>query len=308
MKVSCIYDQGSAPHREDGLFMADPFFGVLDGVSAPYSPAYPMKKFANGMSGGEFVARTIESFFCNASVTSSLRQALYKASARVGNLQCGHHSSRAILNDAGKLAGATFAIAKIGEKIVEIAQAGDCFTLLQFFDDGILDITKNQVRPHDTEMNAELERLQREVASEKGIVLHEKISEEELAPIRGEVWNRFYETLTAARREDANKPSSRRCYGLLNGQPELFDVMHYEQFSRTGLKTLILFSDGMIPWSVMKESDDEKIARIFLEIYSQGSLKKVLAAARDEEEKIRATHYTSFAEATAIALDFSDES
>lgn len=59
MKVSCIYDQGSAPYREDWLFLCDPFFGVLDGVSAPYSKKYSPRMF-NGMSGGEMASRVIE--------------------------------------------------------------------------------------------------------------------------------------------------------------------------------------------------------------------------------------------------------
>ena len=59
MKPYCIYDSGSGPEREDGLIMGVNTFGVLDGTSAPHGPSYP-KKFYDGLTGGELMARTTE--------------------------------------------------------------------------------------------------------------------------------------------------------------------------------------------------------------------------------------------------------
>ena len=76
MKISYLYDQGSALFREDGLIVSYPFFGVLDGVSAPFSSKYPMQKFG-GLSGGEFVARAVERFFSTIINVGSIRTEIF---------------------------------------------------------------------------------------------------------------------------------------------------------------------------------------------------------------------------------------
>ena len=302
MKVQMIYDQGTALYREDGLFVVGcRLFGVLDGTSAPYAPKYPPKMF-NGMSGGEMVSRLCERL-CYVQPDINLEQLIQFLNESVGKEQ---EIAGILHNDAGELAGSTFAFARVNKKTIEICQAGDCFALW-VTRDGKTYITQNQVRAHDTDMNAELDRLQMEVAAERNIKLSVKLTEEELKPIRGEVWNRFCPTLKEARRQDVNNPTSPRAYGRLDGNPRLMKLMTFYKFPRQDLRILILFSDGMLPWSRMKNMTDEQVGNEMHKIYKKSGLRGILAKARHEERKLRAKRYLSYAEATAIALNFSDE-
>ena len=64
MIIKTIYDQGTAERQEDGFFVNPPFFGVVDGFSAPYSPQNPLTLFED-KSGGEVVRRIILRAFCS---------------------------------------------------------------------------------------------------------------------------------------------------------------------------------------------------------------------------------------------------
>ena len=122
VRVSMIYDQGEAKFREDGLFVADPYFGVLDGVSAPYGPKVPMRKFGE-LSGGEYVARVIEtevakiSFSCQFNgpfpTTLPLRVFVKNLNWKAGLMQRTIYPDIGYL-DSDQLAGATFAFSPLG--------------------------------------------------------------------------------------------------------------------------------------------------------------------------------------------------
>lgn len=303
MKTEQLYDKGSAPYVEDGLFLCDPFYGVVDGVSAPYGPKHPLK-LTDGKSGGELVARTIEQYVQNRPQKDlklpTLEQLTLEVDYNLETIQDIHHLP------TGELSGATFAFAKVGERHVEIVQGGDCFALWKLHD-GTVGITKNQVRLHDTAMNAEILRTQREVAKELFGVSLEEATQEQRGKIRGEMWNRFYFTLKEARNQDANNPASPRRYTLLNGQllqKSEEPIWFSTQLPRDQVQLLLLFSDGLIPWQVMGGMSDEQIARKVLTDYERGGLKYLLEVARGIEKCLAAVNYTDAAEATAIALQF----
>ncbi len=303
MKVSFLYDQGSAPYREDGLFLAEPLFGVLDGVSAPYALAGPARKF-QGMSGGEFVARTVEQCFVylrSPKNPSALRDLVLEVNQEVRRQQ----QAAGVPFNAGELAGAAFAVARVGGGYVEVVQAGDCFALWAM-KDGSVGITRNQVRAHDTVMNAEIEHIQRKVASELFGVVLEEATPEERSQIRGEMWNRFSPRLKEARRQDVNSPASPRGYGFMNGDPRLKEMMVFLTIPRSELRALLLFSDGMVPWEAMKGMTDEEIAHRVYTDYLEGGLAHLLRIARGIECRVANVNYMDSAEATAIALNFDE--
>ena len=312
MKVFDLYDQGSFARREDGKFLCDPFLGVLDGVSAPYSPAYPQKMFplkgGVELSGGEFVSRFTEYYFLS-KAADRIRMKNSNVEEIMEKISC---AAAYILNwygvqgDAGESPGVTFAIAEIGNNYVDVVQAGDCFALWEL-ENGLFGITRNQVRNHDTAMNSEIERIQWEVARELFGVALEDASEEQHGKIRGEMWNRFCLALKEARRQDANNPESPRCYGLLNGDSRLAEVMFKKTFLRSELRIILLFSDGMVPWEVMKDKSDVEVAEQVYADYKKGGLPYMLQVARGIERRVANVNYVDSAEATAIALDFSDE-
>jgi hypothetical protein len=169
---------------------------------------------------------------------------------------------------------------------------------------GKLVVSPNQVRAHDTEMNAHIERIQREVAQEMFGLALEDVPQEKRGQVRNEMWDRFYPILLEARRKNVNRLESPQGYGLLNSQHELLDLMWKRTFRHDEVATLLLFSDGIVPWSVMKSTDDEEIGRIVLAEFKRRGLAGLLLSARGIEEQTVGTSYINQAEATAIALVF----
>ena len=307
MKASFIYDQGTSPRREDGFIVGDGIFGVLDGVTMPHSPKYPATMF-QGLSGGEMVVRTCERLFSptfflrvGTKVDDALRTAVLTINEEVGRTQWGFDLP---LNDAGKLAGATFAFAHLTPNYIDIVQAGVCMVIVEFTDDMHKDIlvSPNQVRAHDTAMNAEIERIQREVAQELLGLELEEVPDDRRKQVRDEMWDRFYSTLVDARRRDANQLESPQGYGVLNGQLELQDMLWVQRFPREEVTTLLLFSDGIVPWSVMKRATDIEVGRTILEGFQNYGLHGVLTQSRRTEESFAKISYENQPEATAIAL------
>ncbi|MDP3948017.1 MAG: hypothetical protein Q8Q41_05010 [bacterium] len=305
MKVGVLYDQGSSQYREDGLYAGTRIFGVADGVSAPYNKWNPPMLF-DGQTGGEMVARVFErklaltdrdgfAGYGLAGLPNMARDVNFV----VGEIQKGRGLS---LDCPEDLAGATFAMVWVTEHEVEIIQAGDCFALWVTTGGGV-GITTNQVRRHDTAMNALILNIQREIAAERGLDL-ESVDDQRRGEIRTEMWRQFYEPLKAARREDVNNPKSQRGYGLLNGQLALEQMWFHGALPRAMLKTVLLFSDGMVPWERMKDQPEVAIAKEVYQTFTSGGLSKVLGVARGIEEATKASSYANAAEATAISIEF----
>lgn len=292
MKVSALYDQGSSKYREDGMIVGTTLFGVLDGVSEPYGPKYPLQ-LVNGYSSGEVIVREAERSMMLGEGEMNLKQNLANTIRRVARL------------DFSIMSGATFAFANINDGKLEIAQGGDCFVVL-LMKDGAVFVTKNQVRAHDVKMNGEIERLMVEIAKERGFDSLESVPDEKTTnEIRGEMWNRFCLTLRKERVKDMNRPeSSDAAYGLLNGDNNLLRTAVFKNFEISEVSVVLLFSDGMIPWNLMKSSNDQKIGEGALRLFQRSGLAGLLSSARGEEGKNLKSSYTNFAEATAIAIEF----
>ncbi|KKQ75763.1 MAG: hypothetical protein US98_C0060G0001 [Parcubacteria group bacterium GW2011_GWC1_38_6] len=298
MKVSTIYHQGSSFHREDGYgIISDLIFFVLDGVSEPYGPQKPQRLIGE-LSGGELVSRLTENWI-GWNKTDDLPLLAKKLNKYIK--RCLDNAD--FVPSPGKLPGATFVITKINQETVEILQAGDCFALWETTD-GNIQVTTNQVRAHDVKMNDLILDIQRREAAECFGVDLEKATPDEHRTIRGAMWNRFCPILEEAREMDVNNPENPQGYGLLNGQPELEKMWFYTTMPLKSVKTILLFSDGMVPWNLMKDKTDEKVAQIVLDIYRRGGLAKMLLWARGIEEQVKGVNYIDNAEATAIAIEF----
>lgn len=307
-RVSSIYDQGTSPYREDGLMVGSTLFGAFDGVSAPYASKYPIRLFGDGLSGGEMVARTCEWLLhaADGSRVTDLAQLIGIVNEVVRKAQ----SDIALEMDLPsvpieELAGTTFAVAHIGDTKVEIAQAGDALAIVELRN-GMVVVSPNQVRGHDEAMNAEIERIQREVALETLGLRLEDVPDKDRGLVRGEMWNRFYHILREARWQDANNSASPRRYGILNGDPMLEKMVWERSFDRKDISTIVLCTDGVIPWPVMKATDDDTIAAAILDEYRRRGVAGLLFAARgiEETKEVAATAYMNNAEATAVAIEF----
>lgn len=289
MKVSVLYDQGSSKYREDGLVVGTTLFGVFDGACEPYAPAYPLQLIL-GRSPAEVIVRETEkSLFLDEG--KNIKEILLNAIRRVSKL------------NLSNMSGATFVFANIHDDRFEIMQGGDCFAVVQK-KDGTIFVTKNQVRIHDIKMNGEISRLMREVAKERGYDSLQLVSDKTTNEIRNEMWNRFCPILRKERVKNMNRPeSSDASYGFLNGDQNLLRATFLRSFRLEEVSTVLLFSDGMIPWSLMESTNDQKIGEDAMRIFQLSGLTGLLSSARGEEERNLKTSYTSFTEATAVAIE-----
>lgn len=298
MRIQYLYDQGSSGSREDGLVVSDPFFGVTDATSAPFSPKNPPVLFGR-WTGGEMVARTIEKSFRNAKPSYNLVTALHYANQRVAEA-ISPYSQPSFTVDRSP--GACFATAKVHDNVIEISQAGDCYAVWvdkkgQFY------FFPNQVRLHDAEMNAMIETIMIEVAREMNIDLM-TCSDQKRNQVRQEMWNRFFPILSEARRKNINNPQSHAGYGFLNGRLEATGMWQSVTLPREETDFLLLCTDGMIPWETMKTQGDSQIVEALCQNLRKGGLAKILAQARLVEETSGKKTYLNFAEATGLAIEF----
>jgi hypothetical protein len=311
VKISVIYDQGSSHFREDGFVLTKNIFGVLDGVSAPYSPNHPPKKFFNGLSGGEMIVRLVEEFFSGTAILGKYgaidmpsnisKERLLEEIVAVNQLIL-EETEIALGTDIsiGELPGATFAFAQV-EKYITVVQGGDCMAVIELRSGDIV-VTPNQVRGHDQEMNSKIEQIQRKIACDLFKLPLEEIPEDKRSQVRNRMWDIMYEVLVKARNEDVNNPKSPRGYALLNGQPQLRKMMWKRVFPAREVKNILLFSGGIVPWSIMAKKDDNEIGQEVLKEFKSKGLAGLLISARHTEEKNASVNYTNQAEATAIAL------
>lgn len=295
-----LYDRGSSTVYEDGLIVKAPFYGVVDALSAPFCSTHPQRRYG-ALTGGEAVARAIESVVEALAPEATLDQLLDRATACIRALHAFHGVSSSTAS-VSSLAGATIAVAKVEADATHVAQLGDSFAIWRLRD-GQIGMTPNQVRGHDTRMNAAVSQLMAEIARERGVDLAQ-VNPSDLGRIRGEMWNRFYSVLRAARDQDVNNSDNPDGYGLLNGQESFRQMLFRRSFPVGTLTSLLLVSDGMIPWEIMKGASEEEIATQVCSLYDQGKLARVLSEARRVETTIESRNYISFAEATGVALEF----
>ena len=278
MKVTTIYDQGDATIVEDQVIFSLPFVGVADGVSGLYLPDRGPRLF-DGLSGGQMVVDALHSVAQRSYAKQSLEQIVIWANERVRRAQ---HSAGVPLDRSDLLAGASFALAKIGDEEIEIIQAGDCFALWRMYG-GEYQMTSNQVFLHDMETRGIIARLMQKHAGDKQ-----------------KVWEEFGTTLSRMRRERVNKKVS-KSYGLLNGQHTLKDCWQVFTLSRKDVARVMLFTDGLIYYP---ESGDGALAWKVLELYQKGGLENILLQTRMQEDLQEGEIHIRHSEATAVAVEF----
>jgi len=287
-KVQALFEPGSVTFPEDRLFLRPfspemAFVGVADGVSGLYIPSEGPRLFSEGtLTGGQMVTDTICHAFTEASRNDSLEEIILRANDAVAAIQIANGKGIPI-ERSDLLAGAAFAVAKIGEE-VEILQAGDCFAFWKL-QDGEIGATRNQVYQHDM------------VALEIVAQLMEKHGGD-----RNKMWRELSPILSEMRLQHVNK-NVEGGYALCNGQPELENCWQKITIPSDRLSFLILATDGLIHYP---ESGDEKaLARKVLTLFQKESLEAVLAETRRIEEREKGKSYADKGEATAIAIEFS---
>jgi len=274
LKIEAIYDKGTAEELEDGLIINPPFFGVIDGTSEPAHFIGKGISFGK-LSSGEMVRKLILETFYQAKSNDSLEKVILQANNKLKTLW---HNLKIPLNRSDLIAGAVFALAKIGPKKVEIIQGGDCLALWVTAS-GKIGITKNQAFWHVLEAQKIIAELMKK---HKGN--------------RKKMWQEFYKPLCQLRLRDINQ-KIKTGFAILNSQLSLKKCWQKIEIPIKKLKFLLLFSDGLIP--LKKE---EKLAKEVVKLYQKGGLNYILQKKRECEKATEEIRYRVFDEATAIAI------
>lgn len=281
MEIKLLYDLPKGINPEDGFVFSPPFFlGVTDGVSGLYMPDQGPILF-NGKSGGRMVSDVIAKTFLNARKGDSLGRVLFKATKEVCEIQEVLGFYRKSHTDL--LAGATFAIARLDEKEIDIIQCGDAFAVVETREGEVMAI-RNQVFQHDTEA--------REIIAE----LMKKHGED-----RTKMWHEFGPILSQMRLQNVNKKTETG-FGLLNGQSASKELWQRIVIPREEAKLLLLFTDGLIYYP--DSGDEQFLAKKVLSLYRQGDLRSILEETRKKESTEKEMSHIDHAEATAIAIEF----
>lgn len=273
---SVVYSQGTAEDVEDGLVISPPFFGVVDGFSAPYSPQVAKIRFG-GLSGGEMVRRITQATFCLAAGNLSLREIVSRVNQKIGEIQTAQGIP---LSQADKLAGASFVFLKVTEEKTEVIQGGDCF-IVWLDNSGKIAIIRNQAYGH----------VSRNLKIMAGLM-------EKHQGNRGAMWTEFCPILARFRKEDVNNPESDAGFACLNGQPILKECWQKTEIPTAELRLAILFTDGFVPYS--ETAPQTGLQQRFIEEYEKIGLAGILQKKRRNDFNPHITEE----EATAIALRF----
>lgn len=284
--VELLQDFGTAKFPEDGFIVRPPFFGVVDAVSTPYAMGGSPPKLYDGLTDGQVVRNIIvETFFdIDVSADLSLAEALIIANRRIAEFQQFPGTT-----DSPRLAGASFAFAKIGKNEIEIIQGGDCFALWDSTEKRDSGITINQAYQVERARIAIFSELMRKNKGD-----------------RKKAWKDYQPIFLKAKIEETNVN-----YAELNGQEKVS-----RQWQRVLIPSdfetdlLLLFSDGFVPFEDTKDS--WVLGKLVLSLYRIGQpvfpgLKSILNYTRAKEaERVFESHIVQ-AEATALAIRFEEE-
>ena len=278
IRIETLFDQGTAKTIEDFILAVHPFYGAMDGFSAGYNKDNPPLKYRESLTGGQIVPRIVQATFSNASPERSLQDVLSEANRNVAIV----HTERGLLLEQSETLGsATFAISKVGKEITTIIQGGDCFALWKTKNG--FGITRNQIFRHDLEIKEEIRRLMKKHNGD-----------------RTEMWREILPFMNQKRKERINK--NKNGYAVLNGQKKFWNCCFKTDIPTSELIYILLFSDGLVPFQ--RTGIKEELGEWVIKNYEDGGLNKILQETRKEEEKEKEQSHEDFAEATAIAVNF----
>ncbi len=236
---------GDAKYQEDGMARnhENPMIiGVNDAYSVPYDDSENPIIIIDDMSTGEIVTK----IFCDTVILSSPnespKQIAIKANTLIGDFQ----RRQSFPFRADELAGTSFVLAKITEESVSIFQGGDC-TALWMYKDGVVEFTTNIVVPatkYVTKISATLRQQCDNDLKRARALFTPYLKEEKL--------------------KNNNNPDSAQGYPVMNGQLNI--KMCQEVHLKTdGLKLLLLFTDGLIPFEWFNDRAAMEALAIFIE-------------------------------------------
>ena len=257
----------------------------MDGVSPIYLPQDGSQLFKE-MTGGQLASWHILSAFGHSHGPElSLRQFLISA-----NNALGKETEQNDLNikESAHIPSACFLVIKIEDRSIQIIQGGDCMAAWQY-KDGSRGGISHQNFGYEEFLVLEIKRLMKKHNQD-----------------RQAMWEEFRPILEDRRQRFINNHNG---ICLLNGQPHFREYWREETIELENLKTLLLFSDGFIPFEWSKESEDLALNVFNLWnmlnqncLFPADKLARILLQTRATAEKAE-THEDN-PEATVISIEF----
>ena len=294
MKISTIYDQGSALSQEDISYVSDHIFLVGDGVAPAFNSEHPLPKY-NGITGNQLLIEAIRQII--PSIKSTEPSEIFGTLNEEARLLWTMHNLDS--DQPAYLPGLTMSLMTVVKEEARFAAIGDA-RFIVLTTEGEIIMSKDQVRKHDTEMYSLIERFKREIANEKNVSL-ETVDAETNKAITREMWLRFFDPMVQARNQRCNQPG---WYGLLNGQMAAHSMLEVVTLERKLVKKVILCTDGAVPYHSTKNMTDTEIADIIIGAYNTGGVNAVLNVARYLETAHSHKTHINMAEVTVVGIDF----
>lgn len=239
MAIATVSIKGSSMLNEDALIMNEPaqLYGVIDGATSlvPY-------KGPGGETGGYHAAQLAAHYFNELGEQDipvgarSLLGALEEVNRLLGVRMT---ESGIILEQIEERWSACGVVVRIQPRWIEFAQTGDCMLAVYYTDGTIRIVTQDQLAHVDDKSKA---------VWAQGVAAG--------LTSKAELWEYVKSQISSGRRF-ANVPGG---YSVLNGDPEFADFAEYGRISRTNIRALLLFSDGLyVPKPIDKSDRDGAI-------------------------------------------------
>lgn len=276
----CIIEDGSFVNPCAGLF------GVVDGVSAAFSPKNPPLIYPGGLTGGQVVSRLACAH--GALAYPGIYSGLEGFTKIVNNEILEAHLSMGQDPKKENVGGASFAFCQIKEDGLYFLLGGDCFAFCKS-EKGLFFFSGFDQAAYDVEdqANKNYVRCLEKASGDKGVA-----------------WDIYYLQFKAKRYKYANRNLGKGGYAVLNGDPALEKCWTYRSIESCQRPSLLLmFTDGMLPSEETNPENNKELAKMIDKLYLKGGLSAILKW-RDETEKSLA-HITGWPEATAVELQFS---
>jgi serine/threonine protein phosphatase PrpC len=268
MKITHIYDKGSAVMNEDDFLIKDNLFVVFDGATCVAG-----KKEINGKSVAKLAAEIVKEEFSHNDASlldlaehanNTLRDAMEKEGINLSKKE--------------ELWSTTVAAVRMGDADLEYLNISDSL-VLAIMEDGSYKLMTSH-HDHDMEM----------------MIQWKKLATQKIKNIRAELAEKMI-----LLRKRANVD-----YGVLNGEKKALDFCQHGRFSLKGVKTLLLFTDGIF----LPKEDPQALPdwEKFALLYQKGGLQGLLMYVRDlqktDQYSWKYPRYKQHDDVAAIAIDF----
>lgn len=267
MKVETIYDKGVGKVNEDSLLTANPIFGVFDGASGlePYMDD-------QGRTGALIASSLAKEVFASSDV--NLLDSVVQANQAIRQAML---DANVDVSRKTALWATTGAVVKLNEDSFDWVQIGDS-VVLTILKDGSFELPGGYL-DHDLET----------------MKMWHELALKNTENIRGILNDQILKV-----RNQANIK-----YSVLNGEPEVKDLLKHGTTSLKDVAHILLFTDGLfIPTSDPQNSDFKGLVELFI---AKG-LKAVQDYVRQKEEEdpncLKYPRFKKHDDVAAIALSF----